>query len=458
MWLSQLATQMQAPWQGADMELVRVSTDTRTLQPGDFFVALRGEHFDGHSYLSQALAAGAGGAMVEQAQPLDIAQLIVADTRRGLGRLGQLWLAQFSPRKVAITGSSGKTTVKEMVASILSQQGPTVYTQGNFNNEIGVPLTLCRVGPEHQFLVAELGANHLGEIAYTVDLVQPHVALVNNVGEAHLEGFGSRQNIARAKAEIYQGLDTDGVAVINLDDDFADFMLDQTGHCQRCTFSLTDSAADLVVQSVTFNDAGQAQFSARVGGASVVVKLAVIGKHNVANALAAMAIAHGLGCSPGHMAAGLAAVKAVPGRLRVVEELAGYQVIDDSYNANPGSVRSAIDVLASLQRPTCLVLGDMAELGPQSPQLHRAVGEYAGRRNIDVVYGLGRNAEQYRQGYLQSKPQGEFVTAVDHSGLARDLLTRQQDKTILLKGSRSAAMEKVIAHMLQSATSQGSVN
>jgi len=458
MLLSTLCKAIGAQLIGADAEFGRVSTDSRTIAAGDFFVALQGENFDGHNYLSVVQQAGAVAAMVSTPRDLAIAQVVVADTRLGLGQLAQAWLQQYQPRKIAITGSCGKTTVKEMVAAICARMGPTLFTQGNLNNDIGVPLTLCRITAEHEYAIIEMGANHGGEIAYTVSLVHPHAALVNNVGAAHLEGFGSIEQVAQAKSEIYQGLDSNGVAVVNLDDGFADLFLERTSHCQRITYSMHNTGADVVLLAEQMNAAGQYQVEVAVKGQRLQLQLGLIGRHNVANALAAIALAHAVGCSAEAMSTGLATLKAVPGRLRVVEELPGFKVIDDTYNANPTSICAAIDVLAALGGDNCLVLGGMAELGVESATLHRKVGAYAAAQGITTVYGVGEQAALYREGYLAGNGAGVFITAENHQRLAEDLFNNHKNKTILIKGSRSAAMEKVIARMVECYQATGGNN
>ncbi|HBO95602.1 MAG TPA: UDP-N-acetylmuramoylalanyl-D-glutamyl-2, 6-diaminopimelate--D-alanyl-D-alanine ligase [Gammaproteobacteria bacterium] len=448
MLVSSLAKKINAIQLGEDVEFSRVSTDTRTLQPGDFFVALKGERFDGHEYVELARQSGAVAAMVSDKVDAELTLVQVADTRLGLGALGRIWAAQYSAKKVAITGSSGKTTVKEMVASICSLVGPTLFTEGNLNNDIGVPLTLCRLTNQHRFAIIELGANHVGEIAYASALVAADIALVNNVGVAHLEGFGSRERIAQAKSEIYATLAAGKSAVINLDDAFAEFLMQQAQHTHCTTYSMKGGSADVHLLDCHMNALGQYQFTASVLGSQVTVELQLIGRHNVANALAAMTIAHLAGCSPNDISKGLAQVKAVPGRLRVVEELSDCNVIDDTYNANPDSMHSAIDVLCSLPGETCLVLGGMAELGPEGRSLHQQVGRYAADKGIKTLFAVGEAASLYREGFLAGSPNGVFVTAQNHQRLAEDLYANHQDKTILIKGSRSAQMEKVIERML----------
>ncbi len=458
MQLSALAKAIDGTLIGQDAEFSQVSTDTRSIQPGDFFVALQGENFDGHQYIDTAKQAGAVAAMVSRTQEVELAQVKVADTRLGLGAMAKAWLQQFTPKKIAITGSSGKTTVKEMVAAICSGVGPTLSTLGNLNNEIGVPLTLCRLGSEDRFAVVEMGANHKGEIAYTAGLVEPDIALVNNVGAAHLEGFGSLEGVAEAKSEIYQALPPAAVAVINLDDQFVEVFKAKSAHCRQLTYSLVDESADVHLVSENMNATGQYQFTAMVQGKPVLMQLSLIGRHNVANALAAIAITHAAGCPPDKIKGGLEMVHAVPGRLRVVEELSAIKVIDDSYNANPDSMKSAIDVLAGLPGDACLALGGMAELGADSSHLHREIGAYAARKGIGTVYGLGESAAQYREGFLSVPGHGVFVTAENQHRLAEDLFANQRDKTILIKGSRSSAMEKVIERMIECQHAEGSAH
>lgn len=433
---------------GEDAEFTRVSTDTRTIAAGDLFVALKGEHFDGHDYLALAFEKGAVGAMVSKALSTDKSLLMVDDTLRGLGQLAVVWASQCAPRKVAITGSCGKTTLKEMLAAILQNAGPTLATQGNLNNEIGVPLTLLRLQPEHAFAVVECGANHMGEIAYTAGLVSPDVAIVNIVAPAHLDGFGSIDNVALAKGEIYGALKAEGVAVINLDDAYASQFLAQTAAKRQLTFSLHNPHADIHVDTMQIGPGGLYAIRIQTPSTLLSVHLPLLGIHNVRNALAAVAIAHALNVSADAIVKGLEAVKPSKGRLYPVSDIAGFHLIDDTYNANPASIRAAIDVLAESGRPTCLVLGGMGELGESSDALHAQVGAYAAEKGIQAVYSLGPNAVFYRQGYeKQANGKGHFEICSDHSAIAQALLKNAQDKLILIKGSRSTTMEKVIEHL-----------
>lgn len=448
--LSWVARQINGRLQGEDAEFSRVSTDTRTLQPGDLFVALQGDRFDGHQYVQQAFAKGAVAAMVSSPVEPGQSLLVVKDTLHGLGRVAALWAAQFSPRKIAITGSCGKTTLKEMVAAILEKTGATLFTQGNLNNEIGVPLTLMRLQAHHRFAVVECGANHLGEIAYTAGLVQPDVAIVNIVAPAHLEGFGSIDNVARAKGEIYDALPTDGVAVINLDDAYASQYLQQTANKRQLTFSLDKASADVFAKSIQPRAGGLHRICIQVKGIhmkgeSLDVELPLPGLHNVRNALAAVAVALALDIGLQQVREGLQAVRPTKGRLFPVQDVPGFNLIDDTYNANPASIEAAIDVLAEAGAGTCLVLGGMGELGERSDELHERVGEYAGRKSVASVYGLGAAGELYRRGYVRAGQPGRFTVCADHEAIARALAEHEKDKLILIKGSRSAAMENVIA-------------
>lgn len=458
MLISELARNIGATHSGRDVAFEKVSTDTRAIEPGDFFVALKGEHFDAHHFLQKAFDQGAVAAMVSEPVEGDFPRVQVEDTRLGLGSLAKTWLKQFSVKKVAITGSSGKTSVKEMVASILALKGSTLSTRGNLNNDIGVPLTVCRIRGEHQFAVIEMGANHVGEIAYTSALVEPDIALVNNVGAAHLEGFGSQDNVALAKSEIYGGLHSGGIAVINLDDAYAELFLDKTKAYKQVTFSTSQSAADVHLLEMNPNSKGQYSFRASLKGKEISVALPLIGSHNVTNALAAMTICNELDCQHDLITKGLASLKAIPGRLFPVDDITTHAVIDDSYNANPNSMRSAIDVLSEMKGKRCLVLGAMAELGSDAARLHKQIGEYAAEKGIETIYGLGDLATYYREGYLHNPPeQGAFVMASTHQLLAHDLVENHSGETLLIKGSRSSAMEKVITKMKElNAASEGS--
>ena len=455
--LSLLVELMDAERIGPESEVSYVSIDSRVASKGHLFVAIKGERFDGHDFLTSVLDSDVTAVMVSQGwvkahqsilkQWPSIAWVVVADTRIGLGDLARAWLSLLRPKTVAITGSSGKTTVKEMVAAILSNEGETLATLGNLNNDIGVPLTLCRLNEQHRFAVIEMGANHAGEIAYTAGLVKPDVALVNNVGPAHLEGFGSIEKVAYAKSEIYEQLDAAGTAVINLDDAFKDVFMDKSEGHPWCTYSVRDDSADvyLLDRKVSALDN---EFTVSLQGQVVDIQLSLMGQHNIANALAAMAIARTVGASISAIQSGLASLKPIAGRLCPVRSLPEMTVIDDSYNANPGSVKSAIDVLVDGCDSTCLVLGTMAELGADAENMHREVGEYAAKKGVKRFYVMGSYAEALTQGFLKPGLEGSQVMPMhSHQQIAQALLKDEKDKRIMIKGSRSAAMDKVIRFM-----------
>jgi UDP-N-acetylmuramoyl-tripeptide--D-alanyl-D-alanine ligase len=440
--LSEVAEPLSACLIGADVMFSAVSTDSRAIQTGQLFVALTGPRFDGHDYLADVAAKGAVAALVEREVPNSpLPQLRVADTRLALGQLGALNRQAFSAPVVAITGSSGKTTVKEMLACILREglQGPVLATRGNLNNDLGAPLTLLELAPEHVAGVIELGANHVGEIAYTVSLTKPQVAILNNAGTAHVGEFGGPEKIVEAKGEIIEGLSESGIAVLNLDDKaFAIWQRRAAGRA-IVSFSLCNPAADVYATELARDARGCSAFTLNCAGAQARIQLNLLGEHNVANALAAASAAQALGVNAQAIKVGLEALQPVQGR--AVAQLApnGMRVIDDSYNANPTSVCAAIDILAGFAGRKVLVLGDIGELGEWAEQGHRQVGSYAAGK-VDAVFAVGP---------LMAFAVEEFGAAGKHFNdqlsLIRALQSEQGDTTLLIKGSRSAAMEKVVA-------------
>ena len=421
-----------------------VSTDTRSVSTGDLFVALKGERFDAHDYIDQAEKAGALAVVVDHAVATALPQLIVNDTLQALGRLGWACRQRFAGSVFAVTGNSGKTTVKEMLASMLAQQHSVLATQGNLNNEIGVPLTLMGLA-DQQYAVVELGASALGEIARTTRLAQPHVALITNVLGAHLEGFGSVENIARAKAEIFEGLSKQGIGIVNLDDHFADFWLKQLADLnhQAMTYGIDNPNADVSVRSLSVDDQGHHQIEIEYQGEKITLVLNVMGFHNVSNAAAAVAMWVAAGLPLSAAQAGLAAFQPVKGRLKPMTLPCGVVVVDDSYNANPGSMKAAVDTLATLPAPRFLVLGDMGELGPDAEQLHADVGDYAGKAPLDKIFGCGRLTAAAIDAAAQAGADAtHYATLEELTAALSDCLGYQG--TLLVKGSRSAGMERVI--------------
>ncbi|WP_421548717.1 UDP-N-acetylmuramoyl-tripeptide--D-alanyl-D-alanine ligase [Pseudomonas sp. QD4] len=446
--LSELSSALNARLVAADCSFDGVSIDSRAIKPGQLFIALTGPRFDGHDYLNDVASKGAVGALVEREVPEStLPQLLVSDTRLALGQLGALNRAAFDKPVVAITGSSGKTTVKEMLASILRTRGPVLATRGNLNNDLGAPLTLLELAPEHTVAVIELGASRIGEIAYTVAMTQPQVAVINNAGTAHVGEFGGPEKIVEAKGEILQGLDVSGIAVLNLDDKAFPIWKARAGSHQVLSFALNNSAADLHASDVALDARGCPAFTLHSPKGQERVQLNLLGTHNVANALAAAAAAHALDISLFGIATGLNAVQPVKGR--TVAQLAknGMRVIDDTYNANPTSMCAAVDILAGFSGRTVLVLGDIGELGEWAEQGHRDVGAYA----------AGKVSALYAVGPLMAHAVSAFGEHARHFASQADLIAAlnvEQDPntTILIKGSRSAVMENIVAALCGSST------
>ncbi|MCV1803361.1 UDP-N-acetylmuramoyl-tripeptide--D-alanyl-D-alanine ligase [Escherichia coli] len=446
--LSQLTDILNGELQGADITLDAVTTDTRKLTPGCLFVALKGERFDAHDFADQAKAGGAGALLVSRPLDIDLPQLIVKDTRLAFGELAA-WVRQQVPaRVVALTGSSGKTSVKEMTAAILSQCGNTLYTAGNLNNDIGVPMTLLRLTPEYDFAVIELGANHQGEIAWTVSLTRPEAALVNNLAAAHLEGFGSLAGVAKAKGEIFSGLPENGIAIMNADNN--DWLNWQSVIGSRKVWRFSPNAAnsDFTATNIHVTSHGT-EFTLQTPTGSVDVLLPLPGRHNIANALAAAALSMSVGATLDAIKAGLANLKAVPGRLFPIQLAENQLLLDDSYNANVGSMTAAVQVLAEMPGYRVLVVGDMAELGAESEACHVQVGEAAKAAGIDRVLSVGK------QSHVISTASGVGEHFADKTALIariKSLIAEQQVITILVKGSRSAAMEEVVRALQENGT------
>ncbi|MGL9719475.1 UDP-N-acetylmuramoyl-tripeptide--D-alanyl-D-alanine ligase [Symbiopectobacterium sp.] len=443
--LQQLATALNATLLGEDVAVETVCTDTRKLTPGCLFIALRGEKFDAHDYAHQAVRGGAAALLVSKHLPIDVPQLLVGDTRLALGELGAWMRRQSSARVVALTGSSGKTSVKEMTAAILRQCGDVLYTDGNFNNDIGVPLTLLRLTLDHRFAVIELGANHIGEIAYATNLVRPDSALVNNLAAAHLEGFGSLEGVARAKGEIFNGLPTKGIAVINADSNdltrWHDVLRDKT----VWQFSPQQGEYTDYYATDIRNEGGGTLFELHTPFGSLEVNVPLPGRHNVANALAAAALAMSVGAGLQQVKDGLAQLKAVPGRLFPIMLTANKLLLDDSYNANVGSMTAVVHTLAEMPGYRVLVVGDMGELGEDAEACHQKVGEVARDAGIDTVLSIGTLSQAIS---LTSERGEHFSNRAALIARLQTLLSAHGTISILVKGSRSSAMEHVV-HALQ---------
>ncbi len=438
--LATLAKAVSGRLHGADCAFDGVSTDTRSLRPAQLFVALSGPNFDGHDFVASAAEAGAAGALVARELAARVPQVVVADTRSALGAFAGVRRASFKHPVIGITGSNGKTTVKEMTAAILRQRGAVLATRGNRNNDIGVPLTLLELDESHGAAVIEMGANHHGEIAALAHIARPTVGIVTNAGPSHLAGFGDVAGVARAKGELFSSLAADGCAVINADDRHADTWRRMAAHCRRVEFGV-DSPADFTAdaRTVRSDDAGGESFMLTTRADEREVTLAVPGLHNVRNALAAAAAAVAAGATLDDVVSGLAGFQSVGGRLRAVAGRAGSRVIDDTYNANPASLRAALDVVARLGGRRWLVLGDMGELGADAVALHVQAGHDARAAGIERLFALGPLAAAAAEAFG-----GERFDDAD--ALANAVRADLADgTTVLVKGSRSMRLERVVA-------------
>lgn len=429
--LSHVNEMINGTMHGIDVALDGVFTDTRKANSKGLFFALPGPNFDPHDFLHTACDSVAAALVVNRRIDHPAPQIVVPDTYRALSELAGVWRQSFSGPVVGLTGSNGKTTLKEMLASILRTQGEVLVTEGNLNNHIGVPLTLLGMRDEYQYAVVEMGANKPGDIAELTALVRPDVAIISNAAAAHLEGFGSVENVAACKGEIFDGLDINGLAVINKDDQYSDFWQWLARSYRISTFGEA-AGADIKIEG--FQPATFRCFD-KVSSANLKLK----GRHNVKNAAAAIAAAAGLGVPIRDAIAGLQNMQAVAGRLMSSAGPLNSQIIDDSYNANPGSMRAAIEVLADESGYKILVMGDMAELGDDAKSLHKEIGEFAGQAKIDLLLTYGDFAA-----IAGSAFSGETVHFSSHQALAEKLLEHIEGAVVLVKGSRSAQMEKVI--------------
>jgi UDP-N-acetylmuramoyl-tripeptide--D-alanyl-D-alanine ligase len=407
--------------------------------PGALFVALRGKHFDGHVFVAQAREKGAGAALLEQLVNDPLPQIKVTDSRIALGRLAAYWRQRFEHPVVAVTGSNGKTTVKEMIASILNQAGPVLATQGNLNNEIGVPLTVLGLDPTYHFAVIEMGANRSGEIGYLSRLARPQVALITNAGPAHLDGFSDLKGVARAKGEIFQGINPGGIAVLNSDDPHFTYWRALAGKLQVIDFGLTRSAEVTAHNLVT--DTESSHFSLVTPMGKAEVQLSLPGQHNVLNALAASAVAIALGLDVDRISAALATLSPIPGRLQLRHGVGGVRLLDDTYNANPASLKVALELLTKFPGEHSLVIGDFAELGEESAALHEAMGRQARAAGVNRLYTLGHlsafAAEAFGKRALHFLEQRSLLAALQEE--------QRPNVTMLIKGSRCMRMEQIVA-------------
>jgi UDP-N-acetylmuramoyl-tripeptide--D-alanyl-D-alanine ligase len=445
--LSQIASILEAQLIGdGNVTVENVSTDSRKAVNNGLFFALKGENFDAHDYVMKAAEQGCVAAVVEHPTGGNIAQLIVKDSRLALGQLAKWLREKINPKVVAMTGSSGKTTVKEMTASILQQSAvdfdDVLFTQGNFNNDIGVPLTLLRLTEKHKFAVIELGANHIGEIAYTTALAQPDVALVNNVMAAPLEGFGSLDGVATAKGEIFRGLTQHGVAIINKAHNYSQKWQAEIGDHSVQYFAYDDPKADYYAENIVFSEQG-ASFVLHTPQGNVQIDSPYLGEHNVSNALAATALTMNVGATLAQVKKGLEMPSLVKGRLFPIVPCENLLLLDDSYNANVGSMKSAISVLQKYPAFRVFVVGDMGELGDNTLLCHQDVGEFAQAAKLDLVISFGRSssvisAVNFGRHFTDKTELVAYLTPIIKQQLT------QQKVVVLVKGSRSMKMEDVI--------------
>jgi len=441
--LSQAAEYLGAHYNGSEIEFHGVSTDTRQVRTGELFVALQGENFDAHDFIQQAVDAGAVAVVVSRPVEINLPSLLVDDTRLALGHLASAWRDQFSLPVVAVTGSNGKTTVKEMIASILSVSGKPLVTKGNFNNDIGVPLTLFNIDNRHTHAVIEMGANHVGEIAYLAAMAKPNIGVVTNAMSAHLEGFGSLDGVAQGKGEMFAQLGETATAIVNADDHYAEQWRQRAVPANVIEFGLNESA-NIRATKIKFNPIDWCtQFSLQTPDGEIEINLPLAGQHNVMNALAASAACLALSIPLKDVQTGLAKMQCVGGRLVAAVSPQGATIIDDTYNANPSSLQAGLEVLAMMPGKRILVLGDMAELGEDSTALHSQVAALAREHDVQYLFALGEQSasavEEFGNGGMHF---------ANHDELAESLRTElDEHSVVLIKGSRRMQMERIVNAM-----------
>lgn len=428
-----------------------VSTDSRTLDRGALFVALTGPSFDGHDFVSAAAERGAAAALVQRPLPVDLPQVIVPDSLAALSAFAREWRRQFDIPVIGVTGSNGKTTTKELIGAILSRLGPCLITRGNLNNHIGVPLMLMELDATHRYAVIEMGANHQREIAHLASLAEPTIGIVTNAGAAHLEGFGSLDGVAIGKGEMFQSLPSDGVAIINADDPYAGLWRENRSADRVLTFGFEQPADFMAhkVQSASAAGGFRIDFDLVTPAGTKAATLGLAGLHNLRNALGAAAVAFAAGATLDQIVAGLAAMRTVSGRLELKPAIHGAYLVDDSYNANPSSLKAGIDALAGFGGKRWLILGDMLELGESADELHAEVGRYARQAGIERLLAIGRHShfavEAFGRG-AQWFGDAEALIAEARRSLAADV-------AVLIKGSRANRLERV-STALAAASSQ----
>ncbi len=444
--LSAAATSMRGALHGDDRSFGGVSTDTRTIRDGELFFALRGPNFDGHDYVGTAKENGAAAAVVNALVDADIAQIAVDDAKQALGRFGAAWRSDKDVVVVGVTGSNGKTTIKELIAACLEQKAATLATQGNLNNDIGMPLMLLRITDDHKFAVLEMGANRKGEIAYLVSLAEPEVVVITNAAAAHLEGFGSLDGVAHAKGEILTDTKRPKIAVLNADDAYIDYWKSLVKDVRTLTFGF-DAAADVWADEIEIS-AEQTDFRLHMPEKTLAVSLPMVGVHNVHNACAAVAVAIALGVDSAQIKAALEGVAPISGRLQPLAGSNDSILFDDTYNANPLSVIAAAEFLAVLPGECWLVLGDMKELGDDAEILHHEVGEAVRTCGVNRLFAYGELSRLSVVGFGGNGRWFESIEALIGS-LVAEIESATDSVSVLVKGSRSMRMERVVAALRQ---------
>lgn len=423
---------------GADVRFCGCSIDSRNMPQEGMFIAMQGAHNDGHDFAAAAKGSGAAAAMVERKlDDIGLPYLLVQATSQAMGRLAAHWRTGFDLPMVAVTGSNGKTTVKAMLESICCRSMEVLVSEGNFNNELGVPLTLFRLQPQHNCAVIEMGATAIGDISYLASLARPTVAVVTQCAPAHLQGFGSIEAVANTKGEIFSALPDTGVAVINIDDEWSPLWESMAQYATKLRFGMAESA-EVRAEAVRFDQQGSG-FTLITPMGEAAVQLALPGQHNVMNALAAAACAHALGLAPGDIAAGLSATASVAGRLHAVAGVDGSTILDDSYNANPDSLRAGLKVLQQYQQPRWLILGEMAELGDTAAMWHEQAGQYARSCGVERLLAVGELASLAARSFGVG---GDSYP--DRQSLLEALPPLSARPVVLVKGSRLAGMDQVV--------------
>ncbi|HEX7116105.1 MAG TPA: UDP-N-acetylmuramoyl-tripeptide--D-alanyl-D-alanine ligase [Steroidobacter sp.] len=439
--LSELAACVRGQLIGLDVAFDRVGTDSRTLGQGSLFVALQGPNFDGHDFAAAAIERGAVALLVGRRLDVTVPQVVVGDPLAALSEFARDWRRRFRIPLVGVTGSNGKTTTKELIGSILSRVGPTLVTRGNLNNHIGVPLTLLGLRPEHRYAVIEMGANHLGEIAHLCAIAEPTIGVVTNAGAAHLEGFGTLENVARGKGELFRSLPIEGVSIINADDGYAPLWRELSSADRILTFGF-EQPADFTAHRVSVTaPADPIQFELVTPYGNRQTTLSLVGLHNLRNALAAAAAACAAGAELDDIAAGLASMKSVAGRLELKPAINGAFLVDDSYNANPSSLKAGLDAFRAFDGPRWLVLGEMRELGDNADALHAEVGRYARQSGVERLLAVGEGSRFAVEAF---GPGAHWFADVD-ALIAEARQSLRSGVTVLVKGSRANRLERVTA-------------